>query len=196
MVLLTLEEPEICKAVFVYFSIFSLLPLFYFPQLSNFEPNGKKSNNDDDVCAQSCSTLCYPMNCSPWGSSVQGISQARILEWVAISYSRGSSRLRDLILRELRSHILCGAAKKKKTLNLSSVPSSLYHLGESKGNRLSKEAFDDTAERERTTAEMAYTCNFARKIFLWTMRIQQNVAGLNYYILKGYILKSGPKWTI
>ena len=109
--LLTLEEPEICKAVFVYFSIFSLLPLFYFPQLSNFEPNGKKSNNDDDVCAQSCSTLCYPMNCSPRGSSVQGISQARILEWVAISYSRGSSRLRDLTLR---SHILCGAAKKKK----------------------------------------------------------------------------------
>ena len=34
--------------------------------------------------------LCYPMDCSPPGSSVHGISQARILEWVAISYSRGS----------------------------------------------------------------------------------------------------------
>ena len=96
IVLLTLEEPEICKAVFVYFSIFSLLPPSYFPQLSNFHPNGKKSNNDDDVCTQSCSTLCYPMNCSPPGSSVHGISQARILDWIAISYSRGSSRLRDL----------------------------------------------------------------------------------------------------
>ena len=35
-----------------------------------------------------CPTLCDPMDCSPLGSSVHGISQARILEWVAISYSR------------------------------------------------------------------------------------------------------------
>ena len=33
---------------------------------------------------QSCPTLCDPMDCSPPGSSVHGISQARILEWVAI----------------------------------------------------------------------------------------------------------------
>ena len=38
-----------------------------------------------------CPTLCYPMDCSPPSSSVRGISQARILEWVAISSSRGSS---------------------------------------------------------------------------------------------------------
>ena len=41
--------------------------------------------------AQSCLTLWDPMDCSSPGSSVHGISQARILEWVAISYSRGSS---------------------------------------------------------------------------------------------------------
>ena len=35
-----------------------------------------------------CSTLCDPMGCSPLGSSVHGILQARILEWVAISFSR------------------------------------------------------------------------------------------------------------
>ena len=35
-----------------------------------------------------CLTLCDPMDCSPSGSSVHGISQARILEWVAISFSR------------------------------------------------------------------------------------------------------------
>ena len=40
---------------------------------------------------QSCLTLRDPMNCSPPGSSVHGIFQARILEWVAISSSRGSS---------------------------------------------------------------------------------------------------------
>ena len=43
---------------------------------------------------QSCPTLCYPMDCSPPGSSVQGILQARILEWVAIPFSKGSSQHR------------------------------------------------------------------------------------------------------
>ena len=47
------------------------------------------------LVTQSCPTLCYPMHCSPPGSSVHGISQARILEWVAISFSRGSSKPRD-----------------------------------------------------------------------------------------------------
>ena len=42
-----------------------------------------------------CLTLCDPMDCSPPGSSVHGIFQARILEWVAISSSRGSSQPRD-----------------------------------------------------------------------------------------------------
>ena len=45
--------------------------------------------------AQSCPTLCNPNDCSPPGSSVHGIFQARILEWVAIFYSRGSSWPRD-----------------------------------------------------------------------------------------------------
>ena len=44
---------------------------------------------------QSCLTLCDPMDCSPPGSSVHGILQARILEWVAISFSRRSSQSRD-----------------------------------------------------------------------------------------------------
>ena len=47
------------------------------------------------LVAQSCLTLCDPMDCSPLGSSVLGILQARILEWVAISSSRGSSGPRD-----------------------------------------------------------------------------------------------------
>ena len=47
-------------------------------------------------CAQSCPTLCNPVYCSPPGSSVHGIFQARILEWAAISSSRGSSRPKDL----------------------------------------------------------------------------------------------------
>ena len=45
--------------------------------------------------AQSCPTLCDPMDCSPPGSSVHGILQARILKWVAIPFSKGSSQPRD-----------------------------------------------------------------------------------------------------
>ena len=44
---------------------------------------------------QSCLTLCKPMDCSLPGSSVHEILQARILEWVVIPSSRGSSRPRD-----------------------------------------------------------------------------------------------------
>ena len=43
---------------------------------------------------QSCPILCNPMDCSPSGFSVHGIFQARILEWVAIPCSRGSSQPR------------------------------------------------------------------------------------------------------
>ena len=45
--------------------------------------------------AQSCPTLCDPVDCSLPGSSLHGILQATILEWLAISFSRGSSQLRD-----------------------------------------------------------------------------------------------------
>ena len=53
---------------------------------------------------QSCLTLCDPMDCSPPGSSVHGIFQARTPEWVAISFSRGSSWTRD---QTSISYILC-----------------------------------------------------------------------------------------
>ena len=43
--------------------------------------------NDGVKVAQSCLTLCNPMDCSPPGSSVHGIIQARILEWIVISFS-------------------------------------------------------------------------------------------------------------
>ena len=68
------------------------------------DTTGSLSNNNKtnyyllvDVCAviQSCLTLCNPMDCSPPGSSVHGISQARILEQVAVSSSRGSFWPRD-----------------------------------------------------------------------------------------------------
>ena len=53
------------------------------------------SNVSEREVAQSCRTLRDPMDCSPPGSPVLGILQARVLEWVAISFSRGSSWPRD-----------------------------------------------------------------------------------------------------
>ena len=50
---------------------------------------------------QSCQTLCDPVDCSSPGSSAHEISQARILEWVAIPFSRRSSQSRD------ETHVLC-----------------------------------------------------------------------------------------
>ena len=47
------------------------------------------------LVAQSCPTLCDSMDCSSPGPSVQGILQERILEWLAIPFSRGSSQPRD-----------------------------------------------------------------------------------------------------
>ena len=47
------------------------------------------------LVAQSCPSLCDPMDCSPIGSSAHGILQTRILEWVPISFSRGYSQPRD-----------------------------------------------------------------------------------------------------
>ena len=57
------------------------------------------------LAAQLCLTLCDPMDCGPSGSSVHGILQARMLEWVAISFSRGSSLPQD---QTWVSHIAVG----------------------------------------------------------------------------------------
>ena len=56
------------------------------------------------LVAQPCPTLCNSMNCNLPGSSVYGILQARILEWIAVPFSRGSSQPRI----EPRSHIAGG----------------------------------------------------------------------------------------
>ena len=56
---------------------------------------------EESEFAQSCSTLCHPMDCNLPGSSVPGISQARMLEWVAVSFPRRSSQSRN------QTQVLC-----------------------------------------------------------------------------------------
>ena len=95
-----------------------------------------------DVCVwtlkslKSCPTLCDPMDWSPLGSSVHGILQARILEWVAISSSRGSSRPRDRT--HISLHLLHWQAGPLLLANLGSpwdgcIHSAAFKLGNQQG---------------------------------------------------------------
>ena len=78
------------------------LPVTCSHQLSNSLKDTDQGLKWSEV-AQSCPTLCDPMDCSLPGSSVHEVFQSRILQWVAISFSRGSSRPRD---RTRVSHII------------------------------------------------------------------------------------------
>ena len=74
-----------------------------------------KVKSESEV-AQSCLTLSGPMDYSLPGSSIHGIFQARILEWVAIPFSRESSQLRD------RTQVSCIVAA--KSLQCDSIDGS------------------------------------------------------------------------
>ena len=65
---------------------FLLFSMSYFK-----ESNVLKKVKSESEVAQLCPTLCDPMDYSLSGSSIRGIFQARVLEWVAISFSRGSA---------------------------------------------------------------------------------------------------------
>ena len=65
--------------------------------LSSWKTSCPLMNVDCCLLAQSCPTLCDPMDCSPPVSCVLGILQARILEWVAMPFSRRPSQPRDQI---------------------------------------------------------------------------------------------------
>ena len=79
--------------------------------------------------AQLCLALCDPMDCSPPGSSVHGIFQSRVLEWLAISFSRGSSRPRDwtLVSRIVGRHFTIWATR-EAPYNLLWAVRQLYNI--------------------------------------------------------------------
>ena len=77
------------------------------------------------LVAESCMTLCDPIDCSPSGSSVHGILQARIMEWAAIPFSRETSQPRDWTLVSritgrfftVWAYIQCSNSKMFKVMN-------------------------------------------------------------------------------
>ena len=70
-------------------------PLSCFLSVFSLDYESRNRLKWSEVKSLGCVRLCNPMDCSLPGSSVHGIFQARVLEWVAISFSRGSSRPRD-----------------------------------------------------------------------------------------------------
>ena len=78
-----------CFDILTYFSS----ALFSFSLVSSLGEMWKWKRESE--VAQSCLTLCYTMDCSLPCSSIHGVFQARVLDWVAISFSRGSSWPRD-----------------------------------------------------------------------------------------------------
>ena len=97
------------------------------------------------------------MNCSPPGSSVHGILQARILEWVAISSSRGSSQPIDrtrlseieIFIRQLKG--LPGHSGSKESAcnagDPGSIPGSIRSPGEGNGNPLQYSGLENSMDR-------------------------------------------------
>ena len=77
-----------------YLRLLIFLPAILIPACASSSPAFRMWWKESEV-AQLCPTLCDPMDYSLPGSSIHGTFQARVLEWVAISFSRGSSRPRD-----------------------------------------------------------------------------------------------------
>ena len=78
------------------------------------------------LVAQLCPTLCHPMDCSPPASSVRRISQARILKWIAIPFSRGSSQLRYQILH-CRCILYCLSHQGSPIINICGIEYILFY---------------------------------------------------------------------
>ena len=86
------------KSHLIRLNIYVCFPLrflqFHF-SMSIFHPSDIRSGGSCRSVAESCPALCDPMDCTQPGFSVHGSLQARIPEWVAFSFSRGSSQPRD-----------------------------------------------------------------------------------------------------
>ena len=125
------------------YSNYSLAPQFGFLPSENSLFVSKvelwQSENENEV-SQLCPTLCDPKDCSLPGSSIRSIFQARVLEWAAIYFSRGSSQPRD------------------QTWVFPHCRQALYHL--SHQGSLYQELWQKTLQNP----EVSHCCNF-----FWTL---------------------------
>ena len=87
-------HPPIHPSIYLPICLSTYLSMYPSTHPSIYLPICHLSQSSDCMCTLSCPTLCSPLDCGLPDSSVKGISQATILEWVAISSFRGSSQLR------------------------------------------------------------------------------------------------------
>ena len=129
----------------------------------------KEGSESASEVAQSCSTLCHPMDCSPPGSSVHGIFQARGLEWVAISFSRGSSQPRDrtCVSRTAGRRFTVWATREVKRSQRSSCDpkEDLHQLRVGKSSRISERRMRRTSQKVRGK-EWGLRCEWDRYRFM------------------------------
>ena len=104
---------QIC--VYIYLSFFNILFHYGFHRIVNMLYSCC-------VVAKSCLTFCDTMDYSPPGSSVHGVLLARILEWVAISFSRGSSQTKD------QTRVSCIGRQILTLLVIHSIYNSFHQL--------------------------------------------------------------------
>ena len=125
---------------------------------------GQKVKWSEVVVTQSCPALCDPMDCSLPGSSIDGILQARILEWVAISFSRvfPTQRLK-LGLQHCRQILY----------HLSHQESQLIHVEGSARKRLSTAPVTKTWIYGRLQIFSASVCFFF--FFFWSFHLSYPV---------------------
>ena len=123
------------------------------------------------LVTQPCPTV-QPLNCSLWGSSVHGIFQARILEWVAISYSKGSSWPRDLEISALSGGFFPGGSVGRVSVCNSGDPGLFPDLGrfpeEGKGNPLQDFFLENPTDRGAWQAPF-YGLTESDSLSLWAV---------------------------
>ena len=143
---------------------------------------------------QSCLTPRNPMDCSPPGSSVHGIFQARVLEWAAMPSSRGSSRLRDRTCVSCVSCIAGGffatvpPGKPRRDVDcppLGCPPTPVMVW-----------STDGEGAGWRVRAEQAAPVSTGNSVLPATSRVTQGSAGIMRVDQVGSIAKAGPRATL
>ena len=126
---------------------------------SHFLLQCMKVTSESEV-TQSCPTLCDPMDCSPPGSSIHGIFQARVLEWGAIAFSRPSRTNTKKRCPFHHRGLECKCRKSRNTWN-----NSRFGLGvqSEAGQRLTEFCQENTLVTENTLFQQ-----YKRRFYTWT----------------------------
>ena len=133
-------------------------------------------------------TLCDPMDCSPPDSSVYGILQARILEWVAISFSRGSSWPRDQTRVSCVSFFACTASREAQLYVFQDLKNPLCV-------KVSEAAVRDKGIGDQEGAEEVLH-GLWRDLYYIVLNIKKSCFFDGLWLLKEIVLQDWTTWVL